>query len=83
MTPEVFTDPRLPGMEILWWPEHHLYEIWLQVGQRNVYRSCFHDSTAVTTSQAHKVAKKRLQAAHERIWNSLLDDVTALLREGD
>ena len=67
MTPTVFTDPRLPGLELRWWQGQGEMQYWLKVGCRWVYRRTYHGLADLSYPQAEKVAKELFSDVLDRI----------------
>lgn len=74
MTPTVFTDSRLPGLEILWWPEHSQFVTWLQVNSKKVCRHTYYRE-AQTMAEAEKVAKELFSGVLQSVCKGVARDL--------
>lgn len=80
MTPTIFTDPRLPGLEILWWPEHGQFVTWLQVNHKRVCRHTYYRE-AQSMVEAEKVAKELFSGVLDHMCEGVAQDLGTYVPE--
>lgn len=81
MTPTVFTDSRLPGLEIRWWQGEREMQYWLKVGQRWQFRESYVTEPGIGVLEANKVAKELFSAVLDRVCNGVGNDLGVYISE--